>query len=396
MDIRQSVLGEILKRSRNQVTGTDIGALVRRLLLFDVVVVKSARLREVPSLVKAFGTRGLTELINTGILKLVCEWTTVITDVATNGVRALPRCHFSFGIADIALRETVLREELRPLQGVSGLKNAERAAIEELVLTKLTRPDKEYGSRLQAQVESDLRTAAPAFKAAIEEQVRARAHGANQPFSIRVEETQSRVFHVLTDIGSALGFPEEEEHSVLQSSVAAVANLDHRIADMEAYSAITGFAESEAPLLFRKLAGVISPQNPAPVEHQFARVIAIAGLPEFEIGKRVDVDKLLKARESSECREFRVWLAGLTQATDQQIADMVEGFRSKVAFALQTRVGKTLRFAVTTALGLIPGYGAVTGPATGALDTFLLQKAFPASGVFAFLTDTYPSLFVSP
>lgn len=396
MDIRQSVFGEIAIRSGGQVTGADIGALIRRLLLFETVIVRSVRLRELPFLVRAFGKHGFIELLNSGLLKIVCEWTVISTNLEVDGFRALPPCNFSFGIVDIANREDVLRQELRSLQSVSGLKNTERTLIEDYVVSHLLRPQQEYGNQLKAQVESDVRRVSPVLRAAIGKELQARSETPVECFTLDVEETRSCVFHILTDLQKMLGLSSQSEHDILQMAVGAVANLNHRIADMEAYSAITGFAESEAPLLFGKLAGVISPQNPRSVEGQFARVITIADLPEFNLGRGIDVGRILKARESAECREFRAWLAGLAQATDQQIAEMVSGFKNRVAVGLGSGIGKALRFATTTGLGLIPGLGLIAGPVAGALDAFLLERAFPTSGVLAFLTDTYPSLFNSP
>ena len=163
---------------------------------------------------------------------------------------------------------------------------------------------------------------------------------------------------------------------------------------MEAYSAITGFTEEEAPLLFGKLAGIISPQNPDRVEKQFMRVIAIAGLPDVQ-NRRIDVEQLLKVRESVECREFRAWLSGSLESSDEQIAEMVKGVRNKVGTVLHGNVGKVMKFAAITAVGLIPGAtGLVAGPVASALDAFLTDKVFPNSGALAFLATTYPSLFV--
>jgi hypothetical protein len=72
---------------------------------------------------------------------------------------------------------------------------------------------------------------------------------------------------------------------------------------------------------------------------------------------------------------------------------MVGGLRNKVSSIVHTSTGKTLRFAATTALGLIPGAGLILGPASGAIDSFLIDSVFPNPGVLAFLTHTYPSLF---
>lgn len=395
MNIRQAVLGEVAIHSGAQVSGVDLGTLLRRLLLFDTVIVKSIRLQEIPLLIRAFGRSGFLQLLGSGVLKISRESMSIIIDIARDGVRIVPPCHFTFGRADLTDREKALRSELVSLQGIPGLKNTERVLMEETILTGLVRPPSDYGAQLQAQIEADLRNNTPALKAAIADQLNIQLDESDRPFEVNVEETQSRIFHVKTNLDSVLGTSERKVHEVLQPSVSALANLNQRLAEMAAYSAITGFKDSEAPLLFGKLAGVIATQNPKPLEEQFARVMSIANFPDFIPGRRIDVERLLKARESAECREFRAWLSKLEDISDAQIADMVGGVRNKVASMIQSGSGRTLRLATTTALGLIPGVGLIVGPAAGAVDSFLVERLFPTSGVFAFLSKTYPSLFVS-
>ncbi|HEY6466507.1 MAG TPA: hypothetical protein VIY69_10985 [Candidatus Acidoferrales bacterium] len=182
-------------------------------------------------------------------------------------------------------------------------------------------------------------------------------------------------------------------HEILHPSISAVGNLNLRLMDMVAYSAMSGFAESEAPLLFGKLAGLIAPQNPKPLEDQFARVVRIANLPDIKPSGKIEVEKLLKARESSECREFRAWLGKLDDRSDAEVEQMIGGIRNQIGSVIRTEPGKAIRLAVTTALGLIPPIGAVVGVAAGAVDSFLLERVFASSGVFAFLAKVYPSLF---
>jgi hypothetical protein len=165
---------------------------------------------------------------------------------------------------------------------------------------------------------------------------------------------------------------------------------------MEAYASLTGFLESEAALLFGKMAGIIAPQNPKIAEEQFKRVIEIADIPDFKPGQRVDVEKLMKIRESAECRDFRGWLSTAEDVSDATIRDMATGMKNKVATLAGGTGGRVVRFAATTLVGLIPGAGLVLGPAAGAIDSFLVERVLPRSGILAFLTDTYPSLFVSP
>jgi hypothetical protein len=395
MNIRQAVFGQIAINPREEIFDVDVGALLRRLLLFETVIVESLGLRETAALVRTFGKAGFLHLFNSGILKISAEFTFLITDIAQNGVRTLPLSHFSFGVATLSDRKVGLRRGLTLLQGVPGLKNQERIAMEEILISGLTRPGADYGAQLQAQVESDIRNNTPALAAAIREQLHKR-FGAELPaFALQVEEVSERAFHVISDLPTVFRISDEETHRIMASSVSAVANLNQRLANMAAYSAIVGFTENEAPLLFGKLAGVIGPQNPQPLEQQFSRVMTLANVPEFPRGKRVDVDVLVKVRDSVECREFRSWLANAATLTDKEVEEMTGGFRSKVGSMIRSSAGKALRFAVTTILGFGP-HGIVIGPASGAVDSFLVERVFPNPGVLAFLTELYPSLFKSP
>jgi hypothetical protein len=326
MNIRQSVFGQIAVNPRPEVFDVDVSGLLRRLLLFDTVVVQSLGLREIPTLIRTFGKSGFLHLFNSGILKVSAELTFLITDVAQNGVRQLQPLHFSFGVATIADRKAFLKRGLLGLQGVAGLHNDDRAAMEEAIVNGLIRPPADYGAQLQAQVESDLRCNAPALSAALRQQLRLKYGDPVPVFELHVEEPTERTFHLVNDLPKVLGISQDDAHKILHSSVSAVANLNQRLADMEAYSSIVGFTEVDAPLLFGKLAGVISPQNPKPLEEQFSRVMTIANFPDFPSGKKINVDALLSVRESVECREFRAWLSRADSLSDKEIQDLVAGY----------------------------------------------------------------------
>jgi hypothetical protein len=397
MSFRRSVLGEIGTRDAQRLVGVDIGALVRRLLLFDRTIVKSFRLHEVPLLVRTFGKVGFSHLLDSGLLGFSCGFTTLGVDFSRGGIRPIPLDHFMFGIVSAANPDADLKAELRSLQSIPGLKNPERASLAETVWRSLVKQPATYGQELLDQVESDLRRNTPALKLALVERLKAELNGLPLPENvlIEVEETSQRVFHVKNTLSSAFGFSPDKTHLLLQQSVSAVANLNHRLADMSAYWAITGFRDSEAPLLFGKLSGILAPFNPQMSERQFERVIELANVPDFRLGQRVSVDLLLKARESPECREFREWLPTLEDASDAEIRDAITGIRNKMSALANSAGGKLVRLAATTGAGLIPGAGLVAGAVAGAIDSFLIDKVLPKSGIVAFLTDAYPSLFVS-
>ncbi len=398
MDIRQTVLGEIGIRSGHELEFIDIGVLIRRLVLFDRVIVKSFRLRELPLLVRTFGKTGIQDLLASGVLQFSCEFTTIITDIHLNGVRSEPAEHFTFGITSAADRDGVLRKELLRLQSVTGLKNDERRAIEQAVWNSLVRPPDTFGADLLSQVDADLRTNSPALTAGILGQLREECRRLELDagsLEIRVEEPRERVFHIKTGIAKDFGLTPEATHSLLQRSVTAVVNLNHRLAEMVAYSALTGFLENEAFLLFGKLAGIISPQNPLRAEEQFKRVIEVADVPDFKPGQRIDVEKLMRIRDSSECRDFRSWLSTAADISDAEIRAQAAGMRNRLGSLVGSSGGKAVRLAATTLVGNIPVAGLVLGPVAGAIDSFLVDRVLPRSGIFAFLADEYPSLFLS-
>jgi hypothetical protein len=398
MHVRQSILGEIGTRSGQTITSVDVGALVRRLILFDKVILKSFRLREAPFLARTFGTAGFSTLLKSGLLQFSCNFNSIITDLSRDGVRHLPIQHFSFARAYAANPDVDLRAELRCLQGITSLKNLERYSLEEAIWDSLAREPVTYGDDLLKQIDSDFRSNTPALRAAVVGKLQAELDP-NQlkaaDIIMSVEETATRVFRIKNNLSDSFGFSPEKSHAILQGAVSAVANLDQRLADMQAHSAITGFLDAEAPILFGKLAGVLSPMNPRIAEGQFERVIELAEVPDFKPGQKVNVELLIKVRDSAECREFREWLATLGDVTDNVIKEMVASIKSKIAQLAGSTSGKFVRLATTTGIGLIPGVGLAAGIAASAIDSFLVDRVLPKSGVVAFLTDAYPSLFVS-
>jgi hypothetical protein len=145
MSFRQSIFGEIATHPDQQPVVVDIGLLVRRLILFDKVIVKSARLREVPALIRAFGRDGFAHLLDIGLIRFSCGFTSIITDISRNGVRHVPQYHFSFGLAQLADTDAVLEKNFLCLQTIAGLKNSERESIEQAIRRSLVQPGSTYG-----------------------------------------------------------------------------------------------------------------------------------------------------------------------------------------------------------------------------------------------------------
>ena len=181
----------------------------------------------------------------------------------------------------------------------------------------------------------------------------------------------------------------------LERGLLGIVGLLHTVAQMRAYSAISGFRDEELPLFRHKLGFLAATASSQNREDNFRRVIEIAELPDFPIGEKgINVEKLLKVRDSAEAREFRDWLSGMGDSKDQEIKERISGLRATLGLKASSTAARAMRFLVTTGIGLIPH---AIGPAVavGAFDQFILDKILPRSGIAAFVNELYGSIFNS-
>src|SRR5215472_13241489 len=131
MNLRQSVLCDIaIREARNKVRRVDLRALLRRLLLFDKVTIKSVGLQEVSILAAAFKKDGLRQLVESGVLRFSVEDSAVATDIKRNGIRSLPPFHFNLSPVQIQNPGEKFKRHLKSLESVAGMSQADRLALE--------------------------------------------------------------------------------------------------------------------------------------------------------------------------------------------------------------------------------------------------------------------------
>jgi hypothetical protein len=396
MNPRRTIYGPIadvkfIPNVGSQVTGIDQPRLLSRLLLFEEVIISSIRARELPYLVRALGSNGLKEMLSSGLLKLSSDTVNIITDFEKNGKRGLPLLDFSQGVMDIADPEKLVQDGLKSLIQVAGLKNDERGMIGNLVQEKILTPRKSFGNDLLAQVNSDLSSNVKLVKSVLLKEYpekRLQLEG----LEMRLEEPKPHVHRFRTNIQELLTVSAEEEHKMLAKTVGTVTRLNHQLALMQEYKALSTFENDDAELLLGKFAGLIAPYNPKLQEASFLRVLEITDMPEFREQGKIDVPTLLKVRETPECKEFRAWLTRADEIDDVILKEMLTGFRAKAAAFIASPSGKVVRFVANVGLGLIPGYGTAVAIAEGVVDNFFLDKLLPSSGALSFLHKSIPSI----
>jgi hypothetical protein len=395
--IRHRLIGEIAIRSGLDITGVDLNSLLRRLALFDTVILKSVRLKEIPFLVRALGYAGVMELLSSGAMEIYCEAIFIIQGLKRNEQRMLPIGEYAFGLGEIADHEQYIHDALQPISALEGLTPKQAQKLKRLVALRLIRPPSDFGKKILDQFDRDLRGGSPSIKRAINLRF-VRVHGTPAPeFSIRLQEVQERKFRAETNLFESASLSSEATNDLIESGLGAIGNLNHRLAEMDAVSALSGFSEDENVLFEDKLAFLAKACNPSVQEEQFRRILRIGGFPEFHVGdgQKINVGRLLEIRQTRECADFRQWVTTIDSASDKEITERVAGIRSQLSSFIHSSKGKVVRLLASAGIGLIPIGGPLAGLAAGVADSFIVDRLLPESGAASFISHLYPSVFES-
>jgi hypothetical protein len=402
VDITGRLLGQAAIVKDAAIVGVDVNAVIRRLVLFDTYILKSTRLKEFPFLVEHLGFEGTMQLLKSSAFQVECECITtgqtgqvgILESRARKGI--LPLLSYSLSGIDAGDRRKYIHDCLQPLHQVPGLTQKQVVKVKRALVSKLTRVPEGFAAKLASQATSDVLAKPHLVKKSIEVATHAMLNRRPDAFEVSVLPIDSEDFRVETDLSQRLGISLETTHKVVERGLMGVAGLTQRLLEMQAHCALSGFIEDDLPLLHECLDVFVHNISPQAREQQFSRVLAIAGLPDFiEPGTRrqVNVAKLLEIRESEECTQFREWLRTIQSASDSEIKERLKSLRCKLGNAIRTYPGKVVRFLATTGISSLPMVGPVAGFAAGTIDAFFLENWLPKSGIVAFLSHLYPSVF---
>ncbi len=404
MDITKRNLGTaVIADEGHAIVGADVGGILRRLVLFDTFILKSIRLQEFPFVVAALGYDGTMELLKSSAFELQCEsvalgqtgQTSVLESRVAKGI--LPPLSYCISGIDTHDHEEYIHKALQPLHEIPGLGHRQVLALKRAIVGKIVRLCPGFAGKVAAQATSDIVSKPHLVKSAV-------AHAAkrvlNTPtipeFRIEVHPIDAEDIRVDTDLTQLLDLDLQATHDIIGQGLLAVGSMGQRFAEMEAHSAVNGFIEDDLPLVYEHLDFLSRQLSPEMKEGRLRRVIELAGLPDFSPAlseHKVNVSRLLEICQSGECREFRNFLGTTDGLSDNEIRERLTSIRSRFGNAIQTAEGKAVRFLTTTGIGLIPGIGLIAGSVASALDTFVLEKILPKSGLVAFVSKLYPSIF---
>jgi hypothetical protein len=401
MDTARRLLGTsgILGESRRDVVSVDLDGIVRRLILFDKYILKSIQLQEFPFLIAALGFDGTMQLLESPALDIEFECVTIgqTGQTALQGrlkKGILPPLSYSLSGVETTDHTELVHHWLQPLHQIPGLTHKQVLRLKRAIVGKIVRLPEGFRNRMLIQARTDVLTKPGLVRKSVEMAIRQLLRADPTDFSMSVHAIDSEDVRVETDLPNKMGIDVSTAHKVIERGLLAVGGLSQRFAEMHAYSALSGFTDGDLPLVDEQLKFLMHISSEK--ERQFRRIVEIAGLPDFDSAiseRRLKVDRLLEIRESPECREFRDFLSTIDEASDRDIKERICSLRAKFGNAVQSYPGRAVRLLTTTGIGAIPGVGLIAGFVAGIVDSFLLEKILPKSGVVAFLSDLYPSVF---
>lgn len=402
MHIGEAWIGEIATASGEDDIAVDAAKLFRHLLLFDRVVIKSHRLREFNVLAGALGLPGLLTLLRSGTVRVLCHTLTMAqTGQSSIGGRKtpLPNGSYSFRAVTQADRRYFLHRCFQNVTPGDTLTYKETKRLKREIANRLVEPVDAVQQEMDNQFLSDLRCSAPHFRTALSLELRRNFGISLKPsnLSLDIHETDERDFRVESNLNFLPMLNELDCHKAIERALLAVSGLNRRLAEMNAYEAITDLWYRDLPVLGEKLRFLSDRLAPEREDAALATVLALPGLPDIaaEISQgRVNFERFMEIRNSPDGLAFRRWFRSRGPddivLLSRQWRNQWQSLRNKLGVSIRTPGGKALRWIVSNAAGVIfPPLGA----AAGAIDSFVLEKLFPQTQPLTFLQHSYRSIF---
>lgn len=397
-------LGEIATIDESDHLTLHPDRLIRHLLLFDKVLIYSARLREIEPLLAAFGFDGVIALLRSGAIGIHLHAFTVgstgQSDLAVRSRKGLlPLYSYSFSsiIGGRTRKEYVSACFKDCVRSIGGLSVTQEIKLVQEIASRLIDPVEHVSLLTTSQFHADLIANAPHLKTSLSLFAK-RTFGQNvaDAVTIRVIPIDDQDFRVESNLRELAGVDDTATHKAIERALLAVSGVNQRLAEMQSYDALANFWYRDIPILEGKLGFLQTRVAPETLDQRLATVLSLPALP--DLGESIaagqfNVERFLEVRSSDEAVAFRAWLRDSDDNALAELQDHAESLRARIAQAISGTTIRGIRVVSTTALGLLPG-ASIAAAGLGLVDAFLVERMFGRpSAPLAFLLGRYSSVF---
>ncbi len=162
-------------------------------------------------------------------------------------------------------------------------------------------------------------------------------------------ESEADEFTFETNLSKITSLNNNEIHKVIERALLSIGGLNIRIEEMNRFNAISGLKDDDLPLLDEKINFLNKYFNPEVQKKRLHRLFNIIDFPDlnFECNSdSINLTKLIKIRNSDECKEFRNWLPEIDKMSDVEIKELVNSMQAKISSIIHTKLGKSFRFLI--------------------------------------------------
>ncbi len=376
------------------------GDFIENLLMFDCFIVESIRIKELPALVRILGFEGVRDLIKNGHLKINCQ---VVTTAQTGQISldpskpSLPNGSYEFSVMVSSNQKDYIHKCFDVVNDIAELKGKQKIKIKEIISSSFLDFPKESIREYMTQLQTDILHKQVVITSAISFLI-TREYGQNidiEMIKLYVEYLGDDRYKIISNLKELINISDQEEHKIIERAILTVSGSNQRISQMKAFNCISSFRDEDLPIIKSKFDFISQNIISSDAILALRKVMKINNLPNFgsvDLFKQLDIDKLLKLRDSDECKLFRRLIWSLSNSTEQEILEIINEYRNRVGQYLRTPIGKTIRFLTGTGTGFIPGFGGAISATFGLLDSFVLERMFPVNGAIVFLDNKLPSI----
>jgi hypothetical protein len=262
LDIRDHHLGRIATVDQGlDRPEVDVGALIRRLILFKKCTIESIRLKEIPALVAVFGVDGLLKLLDSGDLQILVDVLIAGQIGQAAGLQAtvqrggpLPLGSYHLTAVSMARRREFVHQCLQEVHAASiSYRHAKR--LKSALAPRLLAFPADVGANGVADTAVDLRQHHPVIWQAVRSAaLKETGVDPGPDADVEFEELEGvGDFRVSTPLAARLGVTNEVEHRLVERGLLNVAGLNQRIRLMDSLGVVTGFRDDEVELFAKKL-----------------------------------------------------------------------------------------------------------------------------------------------
>jgi hypothetical protein len=202
---------------------------------------------------------------------------------------------------------------------------------------------------------------------------------------ISIEEVSDEIFEITTNLDRLLGLQADTLHEFLKKPFFTITGTNLQLRRMRAVGAASGLLLPQARLIANRIDFTSNIHLQSDLRREFTRIREISRVPALNEGTKIDIELLLKLRNSDEARAFRDWLHESPKLSDQEVEGLLDGWKERLGEALKTKNVKVLRWLSSTGMGVAEP---VTGIGLSVLDQFL-GRFLPGMGPIGFIVGDY-------